>query len=361
MNAQERKDQARENRRQQKNERRVAAQKSKKDTASKAEYKSASEQLGTSGLTGSLRYRTRDKIHEQELLQRKEVLKADDAVFDTYFTINAPGTVFIWDKDMGKVVFGVRCIPLTDNSEVAEFDKFFHHVHHDSKLHPQIKTNSAQAIGAMGAMGWRAGYKAGVAFDTYSYLSNGKKKDEWDKLREQDYNIHSFYGCQFCRLAPAFFAMTQQWSSRLSTPLWGQQFVLNQSTITDMNDYCFASNLTYTKMGSNGRTFSNRPHKDNDGSYATFGIWGLVDGNGAWVKNKLGMMKGGFFYVAPYCVKIDFAARTDCVWELVWRGKDDVHATVDGEMNEGYQWLGSLAQTGHSLIQRVQAWTQAQV
>ena len=87
-----------------------------------AEYASPSKQLRTSSLAGSLLYRTRDQIHEAELLSGM-VLKADNASFNTYFTINTPGTVFIWDNDIGKVVFGVRCTPITDGSEVVEFDK----------------------------------------------------------------------------------------------------------------------------------------------------------------------------------------------------------------------------------------------
>ena len=69
------------------------------------------------------------------------------------------------------------------------------------------------------------------------------------------------------------------------------------------------------------------------------------------IKGKVDMMKGFFFYVASYRIKVDFAARTNCVWELVWRGKEDVHATVEGTVVEGYNWVGSSAQTSHSLIQ----------
>ena len=102
-------------------ERRVAVQKSKKDTVLEAEYMSTSELLVSQD-----HFLIKFVI---KFTNKKYYKGGIDGVLNTYFTINAPGTVFIWDKDMGKVVFGVRCIPITGISEVAEFGKFYSHVH----------------------------------------------------------------------------------------------------------------------------------------------------------------------------------------------------------------------------------------
>ena len=186
-----------------------------------------------------------------------------------------------------------------------------------------------------------------------------KKTEEWDNLRSKDYGIHSFYGNRFSSMASAFFSTTQQLTQAVAVPLWGQCHIPEKDL--DMQDFCFASNLTYTKSDSHGRMFSNKPHKDNDGSPMTFRVWGLVDESGALSKGKVDIMKGVSFYIASYRIKVDFAARADCVWELVWRAKEDVHATVEGIVVEGYNWVGSSAQTSCLLIQRVNTWIKAQV
>lgn len=62
-----------------------------------------------------------------------------------------------------------------------------------------------------------------------------------------------------------------------------------------------------------------------------------------------------FLYVVPYIIKMDFAGQTDCIWEIVWRGKDDAHAPVIAEMENGFQWLGSFTQTSKGLMDCVQA------
>ena len=359
MSNRERKIEAREKRKAERKERHKEIKNTKKADKTAEEYSLAGQQTGRVGASFSLIHRHQDARHAQQLLLNQAVVAADDPIFDTYYSINTPGTFFVWDKEAGKVVFGVRCTPVTHLTEVEKFDEFFKHIHQDSHLHSPVKTNGALVTGAMWAMGWRAGYERGIAFDTYSYPKNGKKTEEWDNLRSKDYGIHSFYGYRFSSMASAFFSTTQQLTQAVAVPLWGQRHIPEKDL--DMQDFCFASNLTYTKSDSHGRMFSNKPHKDNDGSPMTFGVWGLVDENGALSKGKVDMMKGVFFYIASYRIKVDFAARTDCVWELVWRGKEDVHATVEGTVVEGYNWVGSSAQTSRSLIQRVNTWTKAQV
>ncbi len=68
-------------------------------------------------------------------------------------------------------------------------------------------------------------------------------------------------------------------------------------------------------------------------------------------------MENGAFIVLPYKVKIDFAAQPDAIWEIIWRGKTDAHATLDGRMKpgSGLEWYGSSCQTGLELIRRVES------
>lgn len=63
--------------------------------------------------------------------------------------------------------------------------------------------------------------------------------------------------------------------------------------------------------------------------------------------------KDGFFYVAPYKLIVDFAA-VDGVVELIWRGSSDAHATVPGEVSEGYETWGSSCQTSRHLLNRIE-------
>ena len=62
---------------------------------------------------------------------------------------------------------------LTEN-EVEKFDESFTHIHQDSQLHSQVKTNGALVTGAMWAMGWRAGYERGIAFDIQKMVKKRK-------------------------------------------------------------------------------------------------------------------------------------------------------------------------------------------
>ena len=82
--------------------------------------------------------------------------------------------------------------------------------------------------------------------------------------------------------------------------------------------------------------FNNKAHHDNDGSLTTFGIWAVVDKQGHRVSEPHNSqeisMTGGLFYIVPYKIKIDFAAKPHAIWELIWGGKEDGHATVDGKM-----------------------------
>jgi len=103
--------------------------------------------------------------------------------------------------------------------------------------------------------------------------------------------------------------------------------------------------------------FHNKAHHDNDGSLTTFGIWALVDKQGNWISEPRNSqeipMTGGFFYILPYKIKIDFAAQPYAIWELIWRGKEDGHATVDGKMAGNLDWFGTSAQTSKKLLERL--------
>jgi len=56
-------------------------------------------------------------------------------------------------------------------------------------------------------------------------------------------------------------------------------------------------------------------------------------------------MTGRFFNILPYRIKIDFAAKPYAILELIWRGKEDGHATVDGKIAGNLDWFGTSAQT----------------
>jgi hypothetical protein len=109
----------------------------------------------------------------------------------------------------------------------------------------------------------------------------------------------------------------------------------------------------YTLLGN----FHHKAHHDNDGSLTTFEIWALVDKQGNWISEPHNSqeipMTGGFFYISLYKIKIDFAAKPYAIWELIWRGKEDGHATVDGKMAGNLDWFGTSAQTSKKLLERL--------
>ena len=62
-------------------------------------------------------------------------------------------------------------------------------------------------------------------------------------------------------------------------------------------------------------------------------------------------MTGGFFYISHYKIKIDFAAKPYAIWELIWHGNEEEHATVDGKMAGNLDWFGTSAQTSKKLLE----------
>ncbi|KAI5803269.1 hypothetical protein DFH27DRAFT_524685 [Peziza echinospora] len=219
----------------------------RKSAITDVEYKSAARQAGYEPEdTNAFRiiYTTRDDQHEEEILRTycKSAMEADDPVFDNYQSIRVTPVQSNPDNNSSMDSIEKQS---SNNANATGFGFFFQHIMRDLKLHAQIHSNGAQISGDMWAMGWRGGYEAGVPFDKYVYPENGKKKSEWEALRKNDYGMHSFYGTRFCSLAPALFASTQQISHLQSVPLWGHEFIV-QHNDPDVQDYCFASNLTYT-------------------------------------------------------------------------------------------------------------------
>jgi len=103
--------------------------------------------------------------------------------------------------------------------------------------------------------------------------------------------------------------------------------------------------------------FHNKAHHDNDGSLTTIGIWALVDTQGNGISELCNSqeipMTAGFFYILPYEKKIDFAVKPYANWELIWCGKDDGHATVDGKMAGNLDWFGTSARTSKKLLEQL--------
>jgi len=88
-----------------------------------------------------------------------------------------------------------------------------------------------------------------------------------------------------------------------------------------------------------------------------FGIWALVDNQGNCISEPCNSQEitinGGFFYILPYKIKIDFAAKPYAIWKLIWHGIEDGHATVDGKMAGNLVWFGTSAQTSKKLLERL--------
>jgi hypothetical protein len=107
-----------------------------------------------------------------------------------------------------------------------------------------------------------------------------------------------------------------------------------------------ASNLTVT-FGD----FANLLHTDGDESPYTFGIWMTTDDNGNIIHDadtiKNGI-KGGEFIWHDFGCGADFGACNGFV-ELIWRGKLDMHGTVQSTTTGRLKRWGSSIQVANSL------------
>jgi hypothetical protein len=103
--------------------------------------------------------------------------------------------------------------------------------------------------------------------------------------------------------------------------------------------------------------FHNKAHHDNDGSHTTFGIWAVIEKQVIWISEPRNSQEipitGGFLYILSYKIKIDFAAKLYAIWELIWHGKEDGHATVDGKMAGNLDRFGTSAQTSKKLLEHL--------
>ena len=127
-------------------------------------------------------------------------------LFQTYYSINRPGHICVYDRELKQIYLVIKCTPIVDlGTDLNDFKKLFKHLHNDFKLHADCTTNGPQATGGMWAIGWRPGYERSEEFNTYFYPEDGKKLDTWKALREEDYTIHTLYGECFYDMAPNFF------------------------------------------------------------------------------------------------------------------------------------------------------------
>lgn len=303
----------------------------------------------------------RDDAHAQKMKGRLSY--ADDHVFNTYRALNRPGIVYIMDDTSGEVVLVVRCTNAKDMSsaEQGDFKRLFLHLHEDSKLHNPVP-NGKLKTGLMYALGWRGGYDAAETCSPYKYKHEGSSERDrarqatWARLRAEDSWVHEFYGKRFQGMAPRFQQESQIHNEEHGLPYFGHDFKTDAAEHTHL----FASNLTYTTSDRNGQTFHNVGHEDEDSSPSTYGIWGLADTNGNWVSQPSSSdttnqppLINGFFYVASYRLKIMFEAQPYAIWEIIWRGSTDVHATVEGKMRKGLNWFGTSAQTTRALKNKI--------
>jgi hypothetical protein len=111
-------------------------------------------------------------------------------------------------------------------------------------------------------------------------------------------------------------------------------------------DAGIASCLTATR-----NDFANLPHKDNDSSPYTYGVWLTTKTNGDLVMDEdecRNAVQGGEFFWADYGIAADFGACPGLI-ELIWRGKDDRHGTARSVTRDGYQRWGTSVQVSGRL------------
>ncbi|KAF8455525.1 hypothetical protein BGX38DRAFT_1267121 [Terfezia claveryi] len=97
-------------------------------------------------------FRQRDDEYEKQLIKDNYVLLPNDNQFGSYYTIDLPGQVYIYDKDSNQVVLAIKCTPITKltKEEIKNFQDVFIHLHKDSQLHNECTSNGPQATGRCG-------------------------------------------------------------------------------------------------------------------------------------------------------------------------------------------------------------------
>lgn len=249
---------------------------------------------------------------------------------------------------------------LRDSRARTEYESIADHMVHDSKLHAAININgsmksdraqdfTAKTHGKMWGMGYRAGMEqltsasgVNVPANYGEYTKPGNVTwDDWQRLRDNDMQIHSLLGQKFSHLAPRLFDDFQALTSDM--PKWGTE----ASKVGGAIPQLFTPNITYTYGG-----FANRFHCDRDVNTMAFGVFMPLNHNLKLTSRRDGYRQySGTFCLASYKVVVDFA-NIDGVVEQIWRG-GDVHATTIGTWRGANTHLGSSCQLNKMLYQRV--------
>lgn len=275
------------------------------------------------------------------------------------------GKSFILDKDTDEVVGVIRFTPFDamDQESINEMLQVARHFEEDSKLHPDCAINAAHGHsgGRMSCIGYRKAMVHDEAFGIYKKTS-GLQCDiqRWKTLRRADGAIHQTLGKLFKSLAGRICNEHQSLMEYLRLPYAGYGHTCDNNKAETSN--LFTPQIAYTRRGKNG-PFSNLPHRDNDRSAFTYGMWLPVDiSSDSAAEVVLGRKQsdfgqiGGHFYNASYGFYIDFSG-IDGVVECVWRGSQDVHGTSTGVFNSTNQYrLGCSAQINVRLARAVQKW-----
>ncbi|QRV85147.1 hypothetical protein RhiJN_13165 [Ceratobasidium sp. AG-Ba] len=212
--------------------------------------------------------------------------------------------------------------------------------------------------GEMAAEGFRAGYEKDVDFGAYRLKATSKtKQDEINEIyanhTAEMKDVASFMEGRYQGLCPAAREHSLEWMEEFDMPEYGQIKVIIDPTDPEhqRKKTVSGSNVTVTRFD-----FSNAFHCDKDASPFSFGLWLLTDKEGNPVvddEKSRSAVTGGQFALPELKLAVDFGQCTGLV-DMMWRGSQDLHATIRSQTQEGYMRFGTSIQGARRLFDRVQ-------
>ncbi|QRV99252.1 hypothetical protein RhiJN_27271 [Ceratobasidium sp. AG-Ba] len=198
--------------------------------------------------------------------------------------------------------------------------------------------------GEMAAEGFRAGYEKDVDFGAYRLKATSKtKQDEINEIyanhTAEMKDVASFMEGRYQGLCPAAREHSLEWMEEFDMPEYGQIKVIIDPTDPEhqRKKTVSGSNVTVTRFD-----FSNAFHCDKDASLS------LVDD-----EKSRSAVTGGQFALPELKLAVDFGQCTGLV-DMMWRGSQDLHATIRSQTQEGYMRFGTSIQGARRLFDRVQ-------
>ncbi|PPQ75660.1 hypothetical protein CVT24_010580 [Panaeolus cyanescens] len=211
-----------------------------------------------------------------------------------------------------------------------------------SQKHPINKKEfmletAPKRLGSMYGMGYHPATEPGGIVKVAAYSPLSGKREQYKKLIPYLPRVASTFRLAMLSLRPAAFSHMADVSYEDSLPNFS-----DPELGTDTLEPGYANSLTITK-----NDFANFSHLDNDLLPYAYGWWwpARLTPSGykvSWKDND--QIRGGAFLLGDFGVAIDFERCNNCLVEINWRGKKDLHCTMQSQSRQCFTRFGTSVQ-----------------